>query len=115
MVREGDSRFRDRCAFRSGPESLHGVTPYATEGLKEEVCSILLHRSVAAAMHLHSCGALATFSHPCFPMSAPAVSVTSAPRNLLRILGWSVVSGLGAASVAMLAWSRGEPVNALWM
>ena len=33
----------------------------------------------------------------------------------LRILGWSAVALLGAASVAVLAWSRGEHVNALWM
>jgi carbon starvation protein len=48
-------------------------------------------------------------------MSASAVSVPPAPKNFLRILGWSAVSGLGAASIATLAWSRGEPVNALWM
>jgi len=30
-------------------------------------------------------------------------------------MGWSVVSVLGAVSIATLAWSRGEPVNALWM
>jgi carbon starvation protein len=48
-------------------------------------------------------------------MSIPAVPAATAPRNFLRILGWSAVSGLGAASVATLAWSRGEPVNALWM
>jgi carbon starvation protein len=47
------------------------------------------------------------------------MSTSAAPaparKNFLRILGWSAVSGLGAASVATLAWSRGEPVNALWM
>jgi carbon starvation protein len=48
-------------------------------------------------------------------MSIPAVPAATVPRNFLRILGWSAVSGLGAASVATLAWSRGEPVNALWM
>ena len=48
-------------------------------------------------------------------MSIPALPAATAPRNFLRILGWSAVSGLGAASVATLAWSRGEPVNALWM
>lgn len=31
------------------------------------------------------------------------------------MLGWSAVALLGAASVAVLAWSRGEHVNALWM
>ena len=48
-------------------------------------------------------------------MSDSAVSTPPAPKNILRILGWSAVSGLGAASIAILAWSRGEPVNALWM
>jgi len=33
----------------------------------------------------------------------------------IRIAGWSAVSLLGAGSVAMLAWSRGETVSALWM
>ncbi len=33
----------------------------------------------------------------------------------MRLLGWSAVAALGAISVAVLAWSRGEPVNALWM
>ena len=32
-----------------------------------------------------------------------------------RLLGWGAVSLLGAGSVATLAWSRGETVNALWM
>ncbi len=48
-------------------------------------------------------------------MSTSPIPVATAPKDFLRILGWSAVSGLGAASVAMLAWSRGEPVNALWM
>jgi carbon starvation protein len=39
----------------------------------------------------------------------------SAPAKTLRVLGWSAVALLGAASVAVLAWSRGEHVNALWM
>jgi carbon starvation protein len=38
---------------------------------------------------------------------------TSAGR--LRLFGWSAVSALGAAAIAVLASSRGEPVNALWM
>jgi len=33
----------------------------------------------------------------------------------LRVLGWSLVALAGAGSVGVLAWSRGEPVNALWM
>ncbi len=32
-----------------------------------------------------------------------------------RIFGWTLVSGLGATAIAVLAWSRGEPVSALWM
>ncbi|MEY2877812.1 MAG: Carbon starvation protein [Verrucomicrobiota bacterium] len=48
-------------------------------------------------------------------MSSAAASVSPAPKNLPRILGWSVVAGLGAAAIAVLASSRGEPVNALWM
>ena len=35
--------------------------------------------------------------------------------NLLRVLGWSAVALTGASAVAVLALSRGEPVNALWM
>jgi carbon starvation protein len=31
------------------------------------------------------------------------------------MLGWGAIALLGAASVAVLAWSRGEHVNALWM
>src|SRR4051812_30820580 len=33
----------------------------------------------------------------------------------LRVIMWSLVVALGAGSIAVLAWSRGEPVNALWM
>jgi len=52
--------------------------------------------------------------------SPPAMSTVAAPASsssssVLRILGWGVVAALGAVSVAILAWSRGEPVNALWM
>ena len=32
-----------------------------------------------------------------------------------RFLVWSAVIVLGAGSLGVLAWSRGEPVNALWM
>ncbi len=45
--------------------------------------------------------------------SAPVAS--SAPGKLLRVLGWSLVALTGAVSIGVLAWSRGEPVNALWM
>jgi carbon starvation protein len=33
----------------------------------------------------------------------------------LRIIVWSLVVALGVGSVAVLAWSRGEQVSALWM
>ncbi len=33
----------------------------------------------------------------------------------LRVALWTLVVGLGAGSMALLAWARGEPVNALWM
>jgi len=33
----------------------------------------------------------------------------------LRVVGWSSVGVLGASALGVLAWSRGEPVSALWM
>jgi carbon starvation protein len=36
-------------------------------------------------------------------------------RKAPRVILWSGVAVLGAISLAVLAWSRGEPVNALWM
>ncbi|HEX3729515.1 MAG TPA: carbon starvation CstA family protein, partial [Opitutaceae bacterium] len=33
----------------------------------------------------------------------------------LRALVWLAIAGLGAVAVAILAWTRGEAVNALWM
>jgi len=33
----------------------------------------------------------------------------------LRLLAWVALGVLAVASLAVLAWSRGEPVNALWM
>lgn len=47
-------------------------------------------------------------------MSLAVVPVSPAFKPL-RIIGWSAVAALGAGSVGVLAWSRGEPVNALWM
>lgn len=47
-------------------------------------------------------------------MSIPAAAVAPAFKPL-RVLGWSAVALLGATSVGVLAWSRGESVNALWM
>ena len=35
--------------------------------------------------------------------------------RFLRVMGWSSVALLGAGSLGVLALSRGEPVNALWM
>jgi len=43
------------------------------------------------------------------------MSTPFALRRPLRLLGWGVVAATGAASVAVLAWARGETVNALWM
>ncbi|MES1167018.1 MAG: carbon starvation CstA family protein [Pseudomonadota bacterium] len=49
-------------------------------------------------------------------MSNPAaVPAALAPNTWLRAAGWSAVVALGTGSVAMLAWSRHEPVGALWM
>lgn len=47
-------------------------------------------------------------------MSA-AVSAETVSRNRLRTFAWATVALVGAGSVAVLALSRGEPVNALWM
>ena len=33
----------------------------------------------------------------------------------LRIVGWTLVGVVGAGALGILAWSRGEPVSALWM
>lgn len=38
-----------------------------------------------------------------------------APRNFLSLLGWLLIGLAGAVAVAILATSRGESVNALWM
>ncbi len=35
--------------------------------------------------------------------------------KVLRVLGWSAVALTGAVAMGVLAWSRHEPVNALWM
>jgi carbon starvation protein len=47
-------------------------------------------------------------------MSTVVVAQSSTSKTF-RTLGWSLVAILGAGSVGMLALSRGEPVNALWM
>jgi carbon starvation protein len=41
--------------------------------------------------------------------------VPKAPIKIARAAGWTCVSAAGAGSVAVLAWSRGEQVSALWM
>jgi carbon starvation protein len=48
-------------------------------------------------------------------MSIAAVAEPASSRRPFRVLLWSAVAVLGAVSVAILAWSRGEPVSALWM
>ncbi|HVZ64232.1 MAG TPA: carbon starvation CstA family protein [Opitutaceae bacterium] len=49
-------------------------------------------------------------------MNASAVSPTvPVSKSWLRALGWGVVVALGTGSIAILAWSRNEPVSALWM
>jgi carbon starvation protein len=37
------------------------------------------------------------------------------PKNSLSLIGWIGVGMLGAGALGVLAWSRGEQVNALWM
>jgi carbon starvation protein len=48
-----------------------------------------------------------------FPMSTPKDS--GSPSRVFSVIGWSAVAALGAAAIGILAWSRGESVNALWM
>ncbi len=47
------------------------------------------------------------------------MSFTAAPvsprMTPLRIFGWTLVAATGAVCVGVLAWSRGEPLSALWM
>src|SRR5437762_5953924 len=33
----------------------------------------------------------------------------------LRVITWTLVVALGVGAIGVLAWSRGEPVSALWM
>jgi len=40
---------------------------------------------------------------------------TLIPASWPRRIAWLLVAVLGAGSIAVLAWSRGEPVSALWM
>ena len=36
-------------------------------------------------------------------------------RKAARIAGWTTISVVGAVAIGVLAWSRGEPLSALWM
>ena len=54
----------------------------------------------------------ARFSESC-PRMNPAAP--KAIARLARIVAWSAVAVAGAGSVGVLAWSRGEELNALWM
>ncbi|ATC63897.1 carbon starvation protein A [Nibricoccus aquaticus] len=40
---------------------------------------------------------------------------SSSTKKWLRVLGWSAVVAAGVVSLGTVAWSRGEPVNALWV
>ncbi|HEY1765676.1 MAG TPA: carbon starvation CstA family protein [Opitutaceae bacterium] len=44
-----------------------------------------------------------------------ASATSNVPFRMVRVAGWSAVAAAGAISMAVLAWSRGEPVSALWM
>ncbi len=46
---------------------------------------------------------------------ATPVSTSLGSRSWLRVIGWGAVVALGTGSIAILAWSRHEPVSALWM
>ena len=49
-------------------------------------------------------------------MNSAVSSQTKSPAGkALRVLGWSAVALTGAVAMGVLAWSRNEPVNALWM
>jgi carbon starvation protein len=39
----------------------------------------------------------------------------TAPARIARAAAWTAVTAAGAGSMAVLAWSRGEQLNALWM
>src|SRR5579871_3855542 len=53
------------------------------------------------------------FRRPPRPRMSSAAS--NVPFRMVRTAGWSAVAVAGAVSVAVLAWSRGETVSALWM
>ncbi|MEO6005333.1 MAG: carbon starvation CstA family protein [Opitutus sp.] len=43
------------------------------------------------------------------------MAAVTSPLKWLSVLGWGTVIAAGTFSVATLAWSRGEPVSAIWM
>jgi carbon starvation protein len=43
------------------------------------------------------------------------MTMNSGNFSIPRALGWTAVIAAGTVSLAVLAWSRGEPVSALWM
>ena len=47
-----------------------------------------------------------------YPMNAAAPALLP---KWPRVVGWSMVVALGTVSIAVLAWSRGEPISAIWM
>src|SRR5699024_7295948 len=48
------------------------------------------------------------------PLNPPSVTHMKLP-SVLRILIWTLVVALGAGSLGVLAWARGEHVSALWV
>ncbi|MBS0664697.1 MAG: carbon starvation protein A [Verrucomicrobia bacterium] len=43
------------------------------------------------------------------------MSTAASTRSWIRLAGWGAVVALGTFAIGVLAWSRGEAVNALWM
>ncbi|MFZ4682759.1 MAG: carbon starvation CstA family protein, partial [Terrimicrobiaceae bacterium] len=41
--------------------------------------------------------------------------MSSAPRHLPSLIGWTLTGLAALGSISVLAFSRGEQVNALWM
>lgn len=64
---------------------------------------------------LRSCAATGKVRAPIPSSMSTAAAPAVSPRSPVALLGWSLVALAGAASVGVLAWSRGENVNALWM
>src|SRR4051812_1071609 len=66
------------------------------------------------SVRLHHVGTTPNFELIFTPMSTASAALPDSNKTIRRI-GWSIVALVGGAAVAILAWSRGEPVNALWM